>query len=122
VSEIDADVVVVGAGISGLCAARTLESAERSVIVLEATDRVGGKMRTERLGPDHVDVGAHWIGPGQDRIAALGRELGVPTSPQPLDGRTVLLAGGRRREYRGTIPLLSPPVGADVGLGTLRLW
>jgi monoamine oxidase len=121
-SEIDADVVVVGAGISGLCAARALERAGRSVVVLEATDRVGGKMRTELVGPDRIDVGAHWIGPGQDRIAALGRELGVPTSPQPLAGRTVLFAAGRRREYRGTIPLLSPPVGADIGLGTLRLW
>jgi monoamine oxidase len=122
VSEIDTDVVVVGAGLSGLCAARALERAQRSVVVLEASDRVGGKMRTERLGLDHVDVGAHWIGPGQDRIAALGRELDVPTRPQPLDGRTVLMAGGRRREYRGTIPLLSPPVGADIGRGALRLW
>jgi len=122
VSEIDADVVVVGAGISGLCAARALERAGRSALVLEATERVGGKMRTERVGPDHVDVGAHWIGPGQDRIAALGRELGVPTRPQPLDGRTVLLVGDRRYEYRGPIPLLSPPVLADIGLGALRLW
>src|SRR5436305_3752650 len=121
-SEVDVDVVVVGAGLSGLCAARALERAGRSVVVLEANDRVGGKMRTERVGIDHVDLGAHWIGPGQDRIAALGRELGVPTTPQPLDGRTVLLAGGRRREYRGAIPLLSPLVGADVCLGSLRLW
>jgi monoamine oxidase len=122
VSEAEVDVVVVGGGISGLSAARALERAGRSVVVLEATDRVGGKMRTEQVGPDRVDLGAHWIGPGQDRIAALGRELGVPTRPQPLDGRTVLVSGGRRREYRGTIPLLSPLVGADVGLGSLRLW
>lgn len=121
-SEIDVDVVVVGAGISGLCAARALQRAGRRVAVLEATDRVGGKMRSERVGADHVDVGAHWIGPGQDRIAALGRELGVPTRPQPLDGRTVLVTGGRRREYRGAIPLLNPRVGVDVGLGSLRLW
>jgi monoamine oxidase len=121
-TELDADVVVVGAGISGLSAARALEGAGRSVVVLEATGRVGGKMRTERVGTDHVDVGAHWIGPGQDRIAALGRELGVPTKPQPLDGRTVLLVGDRRYEYRGTIPFLSPRVLADIGLGAVRLW
>jgi monoamine oxidase len=121
-SEVDADVVVIGAGISGLCAARTLERAGRSVLVLEATDRVGGKMRTERMGRDHVDLGAHWVGPGQDRIAALAHELGVPTRPQPLDGRTILLAGGRRYEYRGAIPPFRPRLLADVGLGALRLW
>jgi monoamine oxidase len=118
----DADAIVVGAGISGLCAARALERAGRTVVTLEATGRVGGKMRTDHLGSDHVDLGAHWIGPGQDRIAALGNELGVRTAPQPTKGRTVLLAGGRRREYRGTVPRLNPLVLADVGMGTARLW
>jgi monoamine oxidase len=115
-------VIVVGAGISGLCAARDLERSGREVLVLEATERLGGKMRTEHLGPDHVDLGAHWIGPGQDRIAALARDLGVATQPQPLRGRTVMLAGGRRHEYRGSVPLLGLAVMADIGLGTLRLW
>jgi monoamine oxidase len=120
--ERDLDVIVVGAGISGLCAARVLERSRRDVLVLEATERVGGKMRTERLGPDHVDLGAHWIGPGQDRIATIAQELGVVTQPQPLRGRTVLLAGGRRHEYRGSIPLLGLLLMADIGLGTLGVW
>jgi monoamine oxidase len=122
VADRELDVLVVGAGLSGLCAAGDLEAAGRSVLVLEATDRVGGKMRTEEVGGDHVDLGAHWIGPGQDRIAALARELGVRTERQPLQGRQVLLLDGKRHLFAGTVPLMSPPVMADVGVGVLWLW
>jgi monoamine oxidase len=121
-AERELDVVVVGAGLSGLCAARALEAAGRSVLVVEATERVGGKMRTEQFGGDHVDLGAHWIGPGQDRIAGLARELGVRTERQPLEGRQVLLLAGKRHVFGGATPLLSPLVMADVGAGVLRLW
>jgi monoamine oxidase len=89
--------------------------------VFEARDRVGGKMWTIDVGGHHADLGAHWIGPTQDRVAALARELGVQTSPQPLDGRAVLVSHGRRRTFRGSIPPLSPVSIAELGVAQLRL-
>ena len=115
------DVAVVGGGLSGLCAARRLRARGRTVAVLEARDRVGGKMWTHELGGHHADLGAHWIGPTQDRVAALARELGVRTAPQPLEGRAVLVARGRRRTFRGSIPPLSPLAIAELGIAQLRL-
>lgn len=100
------DVVVVGAGLSGLVAARRARAAGLSVRVLEARDRVGGRTLSEPLGDDVVDLGAQWIGPTQDRVAALARELGVRTFPQPTTGRKVLDFDGARSEFRGLIPRL----------------
>jgi monoamine oxidase len=75
-----ADVAVVGAGFAGLTAARELVRAGRSVVVLEARDRVGGRVLNASIGGGEiVEVGGQWIGPTQDRIAALARELGVAT-------------------------------------------
>ena len=59
------DVVIVGAGLAGLCAAKTLRAAGRSVTVVEARDRVGGRTLSESLGSDTIDLGARrrksWI-------------------------------------------------------------
>jgi monoamine oxidase len=115
------DVAVVGGGLSGLSAARRIAAAGRSVLVLEARDRVGGKMRTDHVAGHHADMGAHWIGPTQDRVAALAAELGVRTQPQHLDGRAVLVARGRRRTFKGSLPPLSPPALAELGVAQLRL-
>ena len=115
------DVAVVGGGLSGLTAARRLRAGGRSVVVLEARNRAGGKMWTESVGGHRVDLGAHWIGPTQDRIAALARELGVPTQPQHLDGKSVLLSRGRRRTFKGSIPPLSPLALAELGVAQRKL-
>src|SRR5690348_1911706 len=67
-----ADVVVVGAGLAGLTAARDLVAAGRSVVVLESRDRVGGRVLNVDLGNGVItEGGAEFIGPTQDRIAAL---------------------------------------------------
>ncbi|MSW50851.1 MAG: FAD-dependent oxidoreductase, partial [Actinobacteria bacterium] len=72
------DVVVVGAGISGLTTARRLAAKGRSVVVLEARDRVGGRTLNHDVAPGRpVEAGGEYVGPTQTRITALCKELGV---------------------------------------------
>jgi monoamine oxidase len=111
----DADLVVVGAGLAGLSAARTAAAAGAKVVVVEARDRVGGRVLNEEIGDDKVvEVGAQWIGPTQDRLAALARELGVDTFPTHGAGENVIEYGGSLRRYSGTIPRINPVVLLDV--------
>lgn len=115
------DVAVIGAGISGLTAARRLHDAGASVLVLEARPRVGGKMYTVEIEGCPVDLGAHWIGPSQRRIGALAAELGLESEPQYLEGRHLLTLGDRRHEFTGATPLTSPAGTAETALAVTRV-
>ena len=118
----EADVVVVGAGLAGLAAARALTARGVSVVVLEARDRVGGRLLNHDIGKGKmVEVGGQWIGPTQDRLAALARELGVETFPTHAEGCNLLEYGGSVRRYRGTIPRINPAVLVDVEQAQRRL-
>ena len=120
--ELESDVVVVGAGLAGLTAARALSAAGASVIALEARDRVGGRTLSEPVGDGKVvDLGAAWIGPTQNRVAALARELGEPTFRTHTTGESLIELGGRVRRYSGTVPRLGVPVLIDVGQARWRL-
>jgi monoamine oxidase len=120
-----ADVVVIGAGVSGLVAATRVAATGRTVIVLEARDRVGGRTYTVPFAGGRVDLGGQWLGPTQDRAYALCRELGISTFAQHRAGRRVLDLGVDRRlqHYRGTIPplALGPALDAAQSLGRIQL-
>lgn len=118
----ETDVVVVGAGFAGLSAARALGRAGRRAVVLEARDRVGGRVYTTTLeGGPFVDLGGQWIGPTQDEILALVAELGVQTFPTWTRGDNVLSLGGKARRWRGTIPRLPLASLLAVGFTQWRL-
>ncbi len=107
------DVAVVGAGLAGLTAARRVHEAGRTVVVLEARDRVGGRNLDHRLGSGNVvELGGQWTGPGQREVMALARELGVATFPTYDRGDSVYYRGGTVRRYRGDIP---PTTAATLG-------
>jgi monoamine oxidase len=118
----DVDLVVVGAGLAGLAAAREAVAAGCSVLVLEARDRVGGRVLNEEIGGGQVvEVGGQWIGPTQERIAAVAREMGVDTFPTWNQGENVIEYGGRLGRYTGTIPTINPLVLVQVAWAQRRL-
>lgn len=122
-ARLNADVVAVGAGLSGLRAARALVDAGHETIVLEARERVGGRLLNAFLGDDRVqvDLGGQWVGSDHSRTQALAADLGIEIFPQFGEGRNLLDVGGKRRLYRGTIPRLGPAVLWDVFLARLRI-
>jgi phytoene dehydrogenase-like protein len=71
-----ADVVVIGAGLSGLQAARRLADQGLEVVVLEARDAVGGCAKTVEVNGHAFDVGGQWTGPGQPRMMAVWEGMG----------------------------------------------
>ena len=93
------DTVVIGAGVAGLTAARSLVHAGRRVVVLEARDRVGGRVWTDRSDGFITDLGASWIhGVADSPVAAAARAFGMRAveftvgSYQP-DGRPIAYYG-----------------------------
>ncbi|PZD73189.1 Putrescine oxidase [Acaryochloris thomasi RCC1774] len=102
------DVLIVGAGLSGLYAARLLKQAGLSVGVLEARNRIGGRALSEQLSNgETVDLGAQWISPLQKRIWALTEEFGLDRLETNTQGKAIVQVGGQLRRVSGRTPPLS---------------
>jgi monoamine oxidase len=118
-----ADVCIVGAGYAGLTAARRLNQGGKSVVVLEARDRVGGRVysMTGQTGAE-LDMGGTFNGPRQDRLHALVKEMGASTFKTNLEGKSLLASYGKTRRYDATkTPRLNPVGLASFGQAVLRL-
>ncbi|MFF2242709.1 flavin monoamine oxidase family protein [Arthrobacter sp. NPDC058130] len=105
--ELERDVVIVGAGPSGLTAARQLKKAGLSVSVLEARDRVGGRTWTDTIDGAMLEIGGQWVSPDQTALLGLLDDLGLQTYSRYRDGESVYIgADGKRTLYTGdTFPV-----------------
>ena len=88
-TEITRDVVIVGAGAAGLTAANELKKAGLSVAVLEARDRVGGRLWTDVIDGAMLEIGGQWISPDQTALIETVDELGLDTFSRYREGDSV---------------------------------
>jgi monoamine oxidase len=117
----DADVLIVGAGLAGLQAAATLKAHGLEPLIVEARDRVGGRIRGHRLDSGGVvESGAAFVGPTQDHILALADELGIETFKEYAKGNNVYAKGDQTTEYTGTVPP-DPLILPDAALLQLKI-
>lgn len=89
------DAVIIGAGFSGLNAARVLRSASKNIVVLETRDRVGGRTKHGQIAGLDVDLGGMWLAPSQVQLVALADNMDVKRYPTFLAGKSVLTMAGK---------------------------
>jgi monoamine oxidase len=99
-----ADVAIVGGGLAGLTAARALAKRGRSVVVMEADDRVGGRTENHPIGGGKIsELMGEYVGPTQNQVIGLGRDLGIGTFKTYNQGQNVLFFGGTRTTYPASV-------------------
>lgn len=121
-TEITRDVVVVGAGAAGLTAANELRKAGLSVAVLEARDRVGGRLWTDVIEGAMLEIGGQWVSPDQDALIDTVAELGLETFSRYREGDSVYVGpDGAAHRFTGEMFPVSPETEAVIAEITERL-
>ncbi len=95
------DVIVIGAGVSGLIAARSLARAGLSVRCFDARERVGGRLHSIEARRNGIDLGATWFWPNEVLVESVARDLGLAIFPQATEGDALLepyMSGPQRVE------------------------
>lgn len=119
------DILIVGAGLTGLAIADALIRAGRDVLVIEGRDRIGGRILTAEIAGAAFDLGPAWFWPGQPRVAALAQRLGLQVFEQFSEGKLVFEGadGAVRRDLdmapmAGSLRLAGGLGGLTAGLAT----
>ena len=121
-TEITRDVVIVGAGAAGLTAANELRKAGLSVAVLEARDRVGGRLWTDVIDGAMLEIGGQWISPDQTALIETVDELGLDTFSRYRDGDSVYVGpDGVARRFTGEMFPVAPETEEAIGRVTEML-
>jgi putrescine oxidase len=120
--EISRDVVVVGAGAAGLTAANELRKAGLSVAVLEARDRVGGRLWTDVIDGAMLELGGQWVSPDQEALQEAIAELGLETFSRYRDGDSVYVGpDGTASRFTGEMFPVAPETERVIAEITERL-
>lgn len=103
-TEITRDVVIIGAGASGLTAATDLRKAGLTVAVLEARDRVGGRLWTQDIEGAMLEIGGQWVSPDQEALIETLDELGLETFSRYREGDSLYIGpNGEKTHFTGEI-------------------
>jgi putrescine oxidase len=114
-AEITRDVVIVGAGAAGTTAANELKKAGLSVVVLEARDRVGGRLWTDVVDGAMLEIGGQWVSPDQEALKETISELGLETYRRYREGDSVYIGrDGERRRFTGEIFPVAPETEKEI--------
>ncbi|MBN9223992.1 MAG: putrescine oxidase [Microbacterium sp. SCN 70-27] len=121
-TEITRDVVIVGAGAAGLTAANELKKAGLSVAVLEARDRVGGRLWTDTIDGAMLEIGGQWISPDQTALQETVADLGLETFSRYREGDSVYVGpDGEVHRFTGEMFPVSPETEKAIAEITERL-
>lgn len=114
-AEITRDVVIVGAGAAGTTAANELKKAGLSVVVLEARDRVGGRLWTDVVDGAMLEIGGQWVSPDQEALKETISGLGLETYRRYREGDSVYIGrDGERRRFTGEIFPVAPETEQEI--------
>ncbi|SDO95267.1 putrescine oxidase [Microbacterium sp. ru370.1] len=120
--DITRDVVVIGAGAAGLTAANDLRKAGLSVVVLEARDRVGGRLWTDVIDGAMLELGGQWVSPDQTALIDTVADLGLSTYSRYREGDSVYVgADGEAKRFTGEMFPVAPETEKIIDEITARL-
>ncbi|CAF0707348.1 unnamed protein product [Brachionus calyciflorus] len=128
-SKYDYDIIVIGAGLSGLYSAYYLlkKCKGLKILVIEGKDRVGGRTQTVELNSTEDgqkskwDLGGQWVSDSQIYISKLLKDLNIETYNQYVNGRKVLETNGKIVTYNSSMPNVSILSLLDLQMGSMKI-